>query len=192
MLGDLKSIPFQLDAGIFLEDERLLIPWLTPRESLKKLGIPELHATIDYLSLSWRDRLVLGGLRCTFHTRQRAVGKPANGLLQAESLIFVDFDRLPAPFGGLASIDEEYQDTQRHLSTHLGTPSRSWRGEWSSLHSEWIFPSFFVHLCTDDREGCALAIFHETASKLMPDKALIAAYAFDMFGSANKTPKMIL
>jgi hypothetical protein len=183
------SAPFQLDAGIFLEDEHLLIPWLTPRESLKKIGAPELHSSLDFLSLSWRERLVLGGLRCTFHTRQRGLGKPAKGVSQAESLIFAGFDRLPAPYGGLASVDEEYHDTRRHLSMHLGTPSRTWKGKWSSLHSEWVFPGFFVRLYTDDREGCALTIFHESASKVMPDKALLAAYAFDMFGSTSENQK---
>lgn len=177
------SAPFQLDAGIFLEDEGLLIPWLTPRESLKGMGAPELHATHDCLSLSWRDHLVLGDLRCTLHTSQRAVGKPASGVWQAERLIFIGFARLPAPYGGLASVAEEYHDTQRHLSALLGTPSRSWRGTWSSLHSEWVFPVFSVHLFTDDREGCALKIFHSSVSSLLPDEALRAAYAFDMFSS---------
>jgi hypothetical protein len=183
------SAPFQLDAGILLEDEHLVIPWLTPRESLKKLGAPELHASLDSLSLSWRNRLVLGGLRCTLHSRQRAVGKPAKGVWQAESLIFVSFDRLPAPYGGLGTVNEEYHDTQRHLSEHLGAPSRSWQDKWSALHSEWTLPICSVRLFTDDREGCALKIFHESVSRLLPDDATLAAWAFDMFGPTNENPK---
>ena len=161
--------PFQLDQGVFLEDNGLLIPWLTPKDTLATIGSPEMHpGEIGETQLLWRSTVVLGGLPCTLSTRLRTIDNPLRNKSKShwansDKLRYMDFTRLP--------LDEfpdervEFEATKAHLLPFLGNPTHSHFGPNDAPRLKWCFPEFSILHAIEDRftEYCVLEARHSEA-----------------------------
>lgn len=103
------SPPFDLDLGLYLEKNQLLLPWGSQIEKLCLVGDPEIYRHPRAVNIFWKDEIVFGGLSVQV-SAMTAAGPNAFYLCRTEQA---------------GSAHDEYSWLLHELTLRLGSPRSS-------------------------------------------------------------------
>jgi len=157
------ALPFRLDEGIYLEDIQVLIPWGTPREQLREIASPEVHASSPgRRAYTWREHRCLGGQKSILQAVFHDVAVYQHEIFQDR--IFKHMAVYPVAFMDVFSPRISYDKTRAYLVDVLGTPTCSidYRTFGGYPSTRWEYDAIKVELFIYDKNG---DVFHLGISK---------------------------
>lgn len=101
--------PFQLAAGLRLENAHLVLPWDSTMEKLALIGHPEVYKHTKATNLLWKNEAVLGGLAVSVQVMTAA----------GANAFYLDYSSTAD------SAQSEYAQLLKALSERLGSPHSS-------------------------------------------------------------------
>ncbi len=154
--------PFELDRGVWIEDQALLLPWLTPRRELITMGTPEIRIVGDTAFLSWIG-VGLGGMKGGFKTRL-GNGSIANPQwYEADRLVQAEFwcDDSTTQDNDAEAARRQYQRRVAHFARLIGQGQEIVDGG-GYPHMTWKFPRATLAVSVHERmmEYCTVSVHH--------------------------------